>query len=257
VDREAFRQFAELEADHWWFRGRRELYVPLLADVLTRDLGAEPRDMAVMDVGCGVGGFIETMGRFGDVVGLELDEPSVAFCRDRGLRRTLVARSDALPVPAGSQDLLTLWDVIEHTPDDLAVLREMRRCLRPGGHVAVSVPAYQFLYANNDRVARHYRRYTRRRLTERMTRAGFEVRKATYVNVTLSPVIIPAVLAIKLKERLVPVTDDSTTNLSWKIPDAVNSFLASVFRSEHRWLRHVSAPFGHSIFAVGRRPERG
>src|SRR5262249_14428140 len=161
--------------------------------------------------------------------GLELDAEAIAYCRRRGLPRTLVARSDALPVAAASQDLLCLWDVLEHTPDDRAVLAELYRCLRPGGHLALSVPAYQFPYANNHRVAHHQRRYTRGGLVKRLREAGFEVRKATYVNVALSVLIIPAVLLIKLKERLRPVPDDDTTNLSWRLPRPVNALLAAIF----------------------------
>ena len=46
-----------------------------------------------MDVGCGVGGFLGPLSAFGRVVGLELDEPSIAWCRDRGFPGTAVALS--------------------------------------------------------------------------------------------------------------------------------------------------------------------
>lgn len=42
--------------------------------------------------------------------------------------------------PAGSFDLITLWDVLEHTPDPLAVLRECERLLAPAGLIAVNCP---------------------------------------------------------------------------------------------------------------------
>jgi len=66
--------------------------------------------------------------------------------------------------------------------------------------------------------------------------------------------IIPAVLLIKLKERLRPVADDDTTNLSWKLPRPANALLAAIFSGERHVLSRVSAPFGHSVFAVARRP---
>lgn len=254
MDREAFRQFAELERRHWWFVGRRACYVPLLASVLERDLGGEPRDLTVVDVGCGVGGFLEPLRRFGRVVGIELDEPAIAWCRQRGFSATVVGRSDVLPLRSDAVDLFTLWDVLEHTPDDRRVLAELFDLVRPGGHLALSLPAYQFLYANNDRVAHHFRRYTRGEIVAKLREAGFEVRKATYVNVTLSPLIIPAVLLLKLRETLFPRPDDDSTNLSLGLPAPVNRALGALFGGEHRVLRHVSAPFGHSLFAVARRP---
>ena len=253
----AFQQFAALEEHHWWFLGRRRLYPELLAAVLERDLGRPPRGLAVADVGCGVGGFLAALARFGPVIGLELDENANAWCRQRGFLRTAVASSEALPLPDASQDLLCLWDVLEHTPDDLAALAEARRCLRPGGHLALSVPAYPWLYSNNDRVARHYRRYTRTTLRRRLAQAGFELRKASYVNVLLSPAIVPAVLLIKLGERLRARPDDATTNLSWPLPRPMHALLAGLFASERFVLRRLDAPFGHSLLAVARRPRTG
>ncbi len=273
MDRAAFKLFATLEQDHWWFRGRRELYLPLLRQVLERDTpaavpaavpAATPGDSAepgatrgarrILDVGCGVGGFLTPLAALGDVHGCELDEASVGFCRELGRTNTFVAASDRLPVPDASQDLVTLFDVLEHTPDDRAVLAEVRRVLRPGGHVVVSVPAYQFLFANNDRVAHHYRRYTRGGLLTRLSQAGLDVRKATYVNVILGAVIIPTVLLLKLKEQLFPVQQDATTNLSWRVPRPINALLARIFAGERHVLRHANAPLGHSLFAVARRP---
>lgn len=253
MERAAFKQFAVLESRHWWFVGRRRLYPALLAHVLRRDLGTD-RSLCVVDVGCGVGGFLAPLQRFGRVLGLELDEPAIVFCRERGHPDTAVAISDALPLRRASQDLVCLWDVLEHTPDDTRVLQEALGCLKPGGHLALSVPAYGFLYANNDRVAHHRRRYTRGEVRRKLRAAGFEVRKATYVNVPLSLVIIPAVLLLKLKERLRPVPDDPTSNLTWHVPRPLNAALAWLFAAERHVLPRLSAPFGHSIFAVARRP---
>ena len=65
MDREAFHQFATLEETHWWFRGRRALYLPVLEHVLRRRLGREPSDLLVVDAGCGTGGFLGPLRRFG------------------------------------------------------------------------------------------------------------------------------------------------------------------------------------------------
>lgn len=253
MDRTAFALFAKLEQRHWWFRGRRELYVPLLRHALRRALKREPTDLLVADVGCGVGGFLDSLQQFGSVIGLELDLPAIEWCRQRGHSSTLVGRCDALPVRHDTLDLITMWDVLEHTPDDGAVLREVRSVLQPEGYLALSLPAYPFLYSNNDKVAQHFRRYTRGGICRLLRAQGFEVVKATYVNVVLSPAIIPAVLALKAKQKLLPVTDDDTNNLSWSLPTPLNNLLAGIFAGERHLLRHVSAPFGHSLFVVASR----
>ena len=126
----------------------------------------------------------------------------VEFCHRRGFPDVVVGSAYELPAEAGSVDLVTLFDTIEHVPDDDRALREARRVLAPNGLVFISTPAYQFLYANNDRVAHHERRYTARKLREKLLGAGLRPVKITYFNTLLFPAILPAVLAKKVGERL-------------------------------------------------------
>jgi SAM-dependent methyltransferase len=81
-------------------------------------------------------------------------------------------------------------------------LAEIQRVLKPGGHVFFSVPAYQFLFSNNDRVAHHFRRYTKRRLTDAVCRNGFQPVKVSYFNLLLFPLILPTVLLQKFQGAL-------------------------------------------------------
>ncbi len=245
----AFLQFQHLERDHWWFIGRRRSYFAILERFAPRRAG-----QAVADVGCGVGGMLQDLRRFGEPVGLDSDLESIRCCRGRGFARCLVAGAGCLPFRSASQDLVTLFDCLEHLEDDAAALAEVARVLKPGGIAFFSVPAYPFLYANNDRVAHHQRRYTRGGLRCRVERAGLEVAHATYVNVVLFPLILPAVLLKKLRERLLPREGDQRTNLSSTPPRPLNALLAWIFGGEGRWLARVPAPFGHSLALVARKP---
>lgn len=246
----AYRQFLELERDHWWFIGRRRSYFT----ILERFCPKAALD-AVADVGCGVGGMLPELDRrYGHAVGLDADPESIKICRERGFERSFVAGADRLPLRADSHDLLTYFDCIEHIPDDRATLREIVRVLKPGGTAFFSVPAYQFLFSNNDRVAHHQRRYTKGELVGKAREAGLEVVWATYVNVVLFPIILPAVLALKAKERLFPKEGDTRTNLSKKPNKLTNPILAAIFGGEGKVLRRVPAPFGHSLVVVARKP---
>lgn len=45
-----------------------------------------------------------------------------------------------IPLPDGSADAVTSFTVLEHVPDEQAALGEMRRILRPGGKLIITVP---------------------------------------------------------------------------------------------------------------------
>lgn len=250
MDATAYRQFVELEERHFWFVGRRRIFLA----VLDRLLG-ERTDRAVLDVGCGAGGMLAPLSRYGTVRGIDTSEEMVAFCRERGFADVEVGSAAALPVADATTDLITLFDTIEHIPDDEAVLREVRRALRPGGLVFVSVPAYQLLYANNDRVVHHQRRYRASALRRKLVAAGLEPVRVSYFNALLFPVILPVVLAKKILERLRDPGD--TTNLSAPVPGPLNRLLTAVMSSERHVVTRVELPFGHSILAAARRPADG
>jgi SAM-dependent methyltransferase len=247
VEETANRQFVELEKTHFWFVGRRRIFFHLL----DRELAGRT-DAAVLDVGCGAGGMLAPLARYGEVTGLDTSEELVGLCHERGFGRVQVGSAYELSAKSGSVDLITLFDTIEHVPDDARVLRECRRALAPGGLLFISTPAYQFLYANNDRVAHHERRYTARGLRGKLMAAGLDPVQVTYFNTLLFPVILPAVLVKKARERFSDPGDE--TNLSHTLPPWVNRGLAAIMGSERHVLARTSLPFGHSIIALARAP---
>jgi SAM-dependent methyltransferase len=245
MEEAAYRQFVELEENHFWFVGRRRIFFHLLDRELRGRSG-----LKVLDVGCGAGGMLEPLSRYGEVTGIDTSPELVALCRERGFGGVSVASAYDLPVAARSVDLITLFDTIEHVPDDGRALAECRRALAPGGLLFLSVPAYQLLYANNDRVAHHQRRYSARQLRRKLVTAGLHPSRVTYFNTLLFPVILPTVLAKKASERW--SDPGETTNLSHHPPAALNRLLAATMSSERRLLSRFDLPFGHSIIAIAR-----
>jgi SAM-dependent methyltransferase len=247
VDRIAYESFAELEHDHFWFVSRRRIFF----DLLDRMLGGRC-DLRVLEIGCGAGGMLGPLQRYGTVHGLDIDHEYVAFCRQRGFERVLAGSGYGLPFADGSFDLVALFDTVEHIPDDVRALAEVARVLRPGGIVFVSAPAYQWLWSQNDRIAHHHRRYTRGRLRRALQAAGLTPRRTTYFNALLLPLIIPAVLWQQWQDRRGRLPP-GYNNTSVKVPRPLNRLFTWVMSSERWLLRWLSLPFGHSVIGIASR----
>lgn len=99
---------------------------------------------SVLDIGCGIGNFVEWAGRRGmRAIGADVDADAVATARERGLDAHLVDDL-ADSIPPGSVDLLTLWDVIEHVHDPRGLLERSLAFVRPGGFVVLETPNVRF-----------------------------------------------------------------------------------------------------------------
>ncbi|HUR29239.1 MAG TPA: methyltransferase domain-containing protein [Planctomycetota bacterium] len=246
MERLAFDQLAELDQRHWWLRGRRAVNLGLLARALER------RPENVLDLGCGPGGFLPGLAQLGrKVIAADSDFESLAALAGHPRVQTV---AEKLPFVAESFDLVCAFDVVEHLDDDVRALREVHRVLKPRGLVALSVPAYPWLYSNNDRIVMHRRRYTRKRLGAALEESGFEILRNTHTNVLLAPLIVPMALGIRALEAAgLTNTDASKTNLSWPLPRFAHDVLARIFAAELVFTARFDAPFGHSIAAIARK----
>jgi SAM-dependent methyltransferase len=156
--------------------------------------------------------------------------------------------AEKLPYEDNNFDLVTGLDVVEHLDDDLAGLREMRRVLRPGGRALLFVPAFMFLWGVQDDISHHRRRYTLSGLKEIVRQAGFEIERATYVNITF---FLPILLG-RLLMRATGYRPASENNLTVGF---LNGLLGSIFGAERFFLSLMNFPFGVSIVCVARRAE--
>ncbi|HJU56703.1 MAG TPA: class I SAM-dependent methyltransferase [Pyrinomonadaceae bacterium] len=235
----------EIEDAHWWYAGRRRIIKSFLGRVC-RNFQTPPR---ILDVGCGTGANLELLAEFGETEGVDISQEALAFCRERGFGNVRHGAAEKLPHADNTFDVVTALDVIEHLDDDLASLQEMRRVLRPGGRVLLFVPAFMFLWGVQDDVSNHRRRYKLKELETVVERAGFEVERATYANITFFAPILLVRTFMRLA-RIRPSSGDFKINVP-----AFNGVLGRVFGAERFWLSRLSFPFGVSALCVARRKD--
>jgi SAM-dependent methyltransferase len=163
------------DQEPWEWRRRRAL--------LLRELRPGER---VLDLGCGGGRFLAALRDAGaDPVGVELAEAALERARRNvsGADLRLVAPDGSLPLGHAEVDLVWCSEVLEHVPDTVAFLTEVRRVLRPEGRLLLTVPDHGRVKrtllalaahdAHYDPLGQHLRFYTRRSLTRALRATGF------------------------------------------------------------------------------------
>ena len=239
---------ARAERDHFWFKGFRRFMAPLLAQAVRNR--QTPR---ILDCGCGTGHNLALLRLYGAPVGIDLTWTGLAFARGRGERAIAQATAACLPFPDATFDVVTSFDVIYALDDavEAAALGEMFRVLRPGGHLVLNAAAMDVLKGNHSVLANEVRRYNRRTLSDRLTRTGFEIRRMSYTNAT----ILPIVAAVRLFQR---ASGHEESNQEISVPPGpVNAALTGALAVEARLLRFVDMPFGSSVMALAQRPPGG
>jgi 2-polyprenyl-3-methyl-5-hydroxy-6-metoxy-1,4-benzoquinol methylase len=128
----------------YWDHAHRRIY----AQFTDRHLEPE-RPGRIVDVGAGLGYFVDHVRRHRpgwEVSGYELSPRAVEHAHTvlglgDAVHQGAVEDADLAP---GSVDIITLWDVLEHLPEPLPLLRHLRSLLRPGGFVFVQTPSANF-----------------------------------------------------------------------------------------------------------------
>jgi SAM-dependent methyltransferase len=137
------------------------------------ELACGLRGERVIDVGCGVQPYRSMLGGFAHYVGF--DSPGRP---DSAASADVFGDALALPLADGCADAVLCTEVMEHVSDPAAMLAEIHRVLRPGGHLVITVP---FTWQVHDEPY-DYWRFTEYGLRLVLERAGLEVEVLRGVN---------------------------------------------------------------------------
>lgn len=234
----------DVERTHFWFRGFSRFVRPLIAQAL-----AGVAHPAILDCGCGTGANMKMLEAYGRVTGFDINATGLKFAREYEQRRLARACVTAIPFCDGAFDVVSAFDVLACLDDDQeqSALAEMRRVLRPGGALLVNTAALRILRGQHAVFGGELRRSTRPRLRSVLERAGFEVTRLTYTNLTLLPIMLPVRLSQRVGGLSTPEERGNDLSVPWR---PLNGLLSALVAVEAAALRVVDMPLGSSLLAL-------
>lgn len=230
-----------MEISHWWYKVRRKIIHDLVKKYFPNK-----NNLEILDVGCGTGALMMEVNKYGNVQGIDVSSLAIDFCKSRGIKKVSLGGATNIGHPDNTFDLAFALDVLEHVEDDKGGIREMYRVLKPGGLAIIFVPAFMFMWGENDILCMHYRRYTLRELKNKLTEGGFEIVRSSYFNTFLfGPIallrVVARLLGIKIKSDL-------------KLGNPFLDYLFyKIFLLESFFLKYFNFPIGVSAMAVCRK----
>lgn len=232
-----------VERDHWYYAGKREFARRWLLRVRRPD----PAEV-LLDCGAGTGRFALEMQPYCRVLVLDDHEESLRLLRARFKPDQVLSLSgDQVPLPAQSVEYITALDVLEHVPDDAAVVRGFHRLLKPGGVALVTVPASMALWSDWDVALHHYRRYARGGLRQLFPPEQWELVYLNYTNV----LAYPAVWLLRRWRKWFPSKGQAARVEDRQPAAPVNWLLRRTFVGLA--LCRIPFPFGVSLLLVARK----
>ncbi len=245
----AHEHLMELEESSFWFDHRNAL----ITELVTRHV-----DSGVFyDVGGGNGVVARALQAAGvETCLVEPGEDGAYNARRRGIDTVVQGTLESLELRPGSVRAFGLFDVLEHVEGDAEMLGHLHERLMPGGHLFLTVPAYEWLWSDADVHTAHYRRYTTGRLRRDLEAAGFEVELTSYMFTFLVPPIfvfktIPSAFTRDHAEH----TIEEARREHGALPEPFAAVLDTILALERQLvLSGPGVPFGSSCIAVARKP---
>tara|TARA_R110001592_G_scaffold16881_5_gene71444 strand:- start:3712 stop:4440 length:729 start_codon:yes stop_codon:yes gene_type:complete len=226
--------------DHWYYVSKGRAMRKFLGDITADE---------VLDVGAGSGIFSRQL--------LDHNVCKSAVCVDPEYDKNSEEDQNGKPIKfvksidKTTQSLTLMMDVLEHVPDDVALIKEYADTMPDDGKILITVPAFQFMWSGHDVFLEHYRRYTIEMMEKAITDAGLEPIKSRYFFGSL----FPAVAAIRLTKKAVLDQELKSESELKLYPDWFNKTLIGIHDVERMSLFRFNKLFGLSVFCLCGKPQ--
>jgi len=242
MENKIFQKMLKLESSHWWFVARRKIIQRAINNL---DL---PRNIRILDAGCGNGDNLSLLSTFGDLVAFEKNEYALKTAKSKKIGEIYKAElPDKLPNTIKTNfDLIVLLDVLEHIDDDSKSLTTVRKLMNNKGIILITVPAFQWLWSEHDVIHHHKRRYSKSELREKLDSSGFRIKYISYFNTLL----FPFALVERIGQKIFSPSNPEILELP---NNKINFLLEKIFSLETIFMNKISLPFGLSLVAIAEK----
>jgi SAM-dependent methyltransferase len=238
-----YARLAEYEQSYWWHVGRLEIIRTYMACA-----SQNGPNSVILNVGCGTGGTIGMLEKFGKVDNVDTSDEAIAFAAKLGYGDVTKVDGITLPFKDGSYDLVGAFDVLEHIEDHKGALAEWKRVLKDEGAIVITVPAYQWLWSDHDVSSHHRRRYTVQSLMAVAAKVGLKPEKKSYAFSFSLPLVAGFRFAGKILDRK---AEPGTSYVP--VPGAINKLFTTILKAEAKMHNTVSLPAGTSVITILRK----
>lgn len=240
---EGYLNLIKLEENSFWFKHRNKCILNFVKRYNPNDI--------FFDIGGGSGAVANFLQQ--NDIRTILIEPAYQGALAAAKRNlTTVCDSFENLHPTTSINAVGLFDVIEHIENDQIFLNKINKFLSDNGYIYITVPAYKWLWSEEDDYAGHYRRYNLKTLKQILEQANFKVLHSSYFFCPLIlPIllfrVIPSLIGLRKNNLQQNLNEHNTNRLSAKI---MNILLKIEFAMIKGYLK---IPFGASCILVAQK----
>ena len=171
-----------VEREHFWFVGRNELIMSLVARFIPH-----PQKKTFLDIGCGTGVMVKLLGEQGfRTTGLDVNDRALMYAKHHA--SSAFVRSSIFSYMSRVHfDAAGAFDVMEHVSDDVGFIKKCNSLIAPNGYLFLTVPQGMHLWSSVDIVSGHKRRYSKQSMNALLKNSGFRIVHMGYWNSLLLP----------------------------------------------------------------------
>lgn len=254
MNQKEFHAINDLENRHWWYIGMKEIWVKILPEVTKKN-----KFKNILDLGCGTGGNLTELEKFGDAEGLEYSDYALRLCKENKHKCFQGSVLDLKKITKKYQ-LVTIFDVLYQFEKDRVsdILLKVKNLTEAGGFIMIREPAFNIAFGRHDIEVGTKTRFTKKDFIEIFYEIGYEIKFITYLNFLLFlPIILKRKLYLFLNQNPksdldVPSTEENQFLKKFlNIEKDIILFVVKHFD----YLRNYIFPFGISIFIIAQKKQ--